>query len=613
MGRTHSIGMDELKVITQKADQLLRRRNVVRSATILVLLLAGCRSTSVEAAREPGEKIGGLTKESPDIAYIVDRVGPKSDHVRVRCLCRGEADGDTEFGIVAENAGIADPERSFANFSGRNGADEAVVETIGGARWRLRHAPGATIEISYDVRSGTEAIGATGDSFYRPIVRERLVHLLGETTFVRPMGIDHARYVDVAMEWVNFGDDWKLVSPFSRADALRPRSLAEFLHAPFVAGKDLAVHERMIDGHVLAVAIEKAPWGFTEADFVDHAERIMAAERRFFDDRGEPYFLITLIPCGEDRPDSIILGGTGLTNSFALFVTPRETLTLDTATPLSIAGLLAHELFHHWNGHLIQPRQPERLGYWFSEGFTDYYARRIQLAAGFMNVRDYVNDLNASLRRLWMNPKSTAENAVIDAEFWTDRDAADLPYQRGNAVALMLDRKIRSQTNAERSLDDFMKEMVAEARSDRGTLEWTTADMIERIERWTTREFADHVRRIVEKGELPNFDAAPFSPFFIRLDEDVPRFDPGFDIEKSRESGEVVGVRAGSKAASAGLSNGQKLLDLRIEHGAVETPIKLRVRVSDDKERSIEYLPHGATMKVPQLKLRDPFVKSSEI
>ena len=176
---------------------------------------------------------------------------------------------------------------------------------------------------------------------------------------------------------------WKVASSFSvepeeASDATT--TIHDFCQAVFLAG-ELRLLRRDIHGAPLWIAIAGTDWGFTDEAFADTAAKVVAAQRGFFADYAWPYFLISVIPVGRYNPRSTSKGGTGLTNSFAIFMTPKTGLALD-EDGRGVPWLLSHELFHLWNGHRYRLEEPDQLGYWFSEGFTDYYARRLLLRAG---------------------------------------------------------------------------------------------------------------------------------------------------------------------------------------------------------------------------------------
>jgi hypothetical protein len=53
--------------------------------------------------------------------------------------------------------------------------------------------------------------------------------------------------------------------------------------------------------------------------------------------------------------------------------------------------LFAHEAFHTWNPVQLGAVTPKDPIYWFTEGFTDYYARMLLLRASLMNKQQYAD------------------------------------------------------------------------------------------------------------------------------------------------------------------------------------------------------------------------------
>ena len=81
-------------------------------------------------------------------------------------------------------------------------------------------------------------------------------------------------------------------------------------------------------------------------------------------------------------------------------------------------------------------------------------------------------------------------------------------------------------------------------------------------------------------------------------------FDTGFDHERSIAEGRVVGVRAGSGAAQAGLVDGMKLASWSVSFGRADVPIEMRVRDGSAGERTISFLPRGEVVAGRRFRLR---------
>ena len=83
-------------------------------------------------------------------------------------------------------------------------------------------------------------------------------------------------------------------------------------------------------------------------DLRNDALAIIGTERKFFND-GQPWYLVSVHGGIHEDPRIFLGGGTGLTNSFAMFV--ASGLDFSNAEQREqFRWVLAHEYFHQWNG-----------------------------------------------------------------------------------------------------------------------------------------------------------------------------------------------------------------------------------------------------------------------
>lgn len=118
---------------------------------------------------------------------------------------------------------------------------------------------------------------------------------------------------------------------------------------------------------------------------------------------------------------------------------------------------MAHEMFHYWNGGNFLVGEPLSDLYWFSEGFTEYYASRSLVRTGVINSDTYLRKLERYFSRyfvtkkMWTAPQiSLVEAGKEKGENWL------LLYGGGATIAFILDIEIRHHTNNAKSLDDVM-------------------------------------------------------------------------------------------------------------------------------------------------------------
>jgi len=137
---------------------------------------------------------------------------------------------------------------------------------------------------------------------------------------------------------------------------------------------------------------------------------------------------------------------------------------------------MAHELFHYWNGNFfLVGEDPESL-YWFTEGFTEYYASLSLLRTGMIDEELYLKKLERYISRyivaksMWPVESTSFVNAGKEKhKNWL------LLYGGGATIALILDFEIRQATENRKNLDDVMFEL--KSRFGEKGLKITTKDV----------------------------------------------------------------------------------------------------------------------------------------
>lgn len=544
----------------------------------------------------------GPTGEPPDVESVVDaditvsfrRVDDRRVDVSLSTVA--PEDGVVVFAATEAWGGVSPCVDEIRDLHVVDAAGAALPTTRPDPnRWRVATTPGRRVRAVWTLRTPDERLKPDWGEHYRPLVDPTLFHAIGMVALVAPEHVQDGRPVRIAIRWSGF--DGETLSSFSRGPGPDVVELPfdRFRHAVFLAG-DVRVDERSLRGAPLRVAIHDERWSFTDNQFVDLAERVVRMEREFFDDWDHPPYLVSLIPIGADAELSFAYGGTGLTDSFALFMAPGATLAPGTVGVHGVRHLLAHECFHHWNGIDIEREAPEELAYWFSEGFTDYYARLLLWRNGYESLEQTAASLNRSIREYWTSPVRAAPNAAILEAFWTDKRVSDLPYRRGDLVAVVLDQEIRRRSNGARTLDDLMRALHAAAVERGETV--STESLLAEFARWTTPEVAARLRAVVVDGAPLELPAALDDPPLVRTTQLTGTFDLGFDVEASRQTRVITGVRPGSAAAAAGVADGMGLQGLTAYWNDVDRPVEIDV-VIDGEVRRIRYQPVRDPVEIP--------------
>lgn len=540
-----------------------------------------------------------LARGEPDLGVTLRvSAGPA---VHVSLVFRGGADGRTELNMQPNFAGVPNDGSAILDLrvTGAGGA-ERRVERRGPVTWSVGHEPAEALVVAYRLdASGAEGGVGTSPNDYRTRLTPELFQMHGEHGLLMPAGMTGPEPRRFRVSWEGLGAlGWGAMCSFGPGEGPFETEMsgAKFLHSVFMAGT-IRARVRTLHGNRVGFAFTGTGWGFEDDALIDAAMVIIGAQRDFFGDHSDPWFLVTLTPSGSARGGSFALGGTGVTNAFSMYANTGLSLEPDQPFRSRLLQLLSHEYFHTWNGGKLDSSSEEGTGYWFSEGFTNFYTRRMLKRAGLFTDEEVLQSLNEAVAGYMSNPERNAPAARVKEAFWSDPNVGMLPYQRGDMVALALDEHLRAKSGGARSLDDFMRDLVARAgRGEAFSVEWA----LRAVEREAGAEFAGVVRAAVVEGAdvpLPETLSDPAA----RLTRVQQRnFEPGFDLEAAQREKVIRGVREGGPAWRAGLRDGQTLRGMNVNSGGPGSPPSAEVTIDENgRARAIRFEPLSEPRSVP--------------
>lgn len=510
---------------------------------------------------------------------VTPRAGEIAD-VRMSLVFTGEEDGETAVILPNEWGGEAD---LWNNVSGLTLLSAGELADGDSANERLiRHEPGARIALQWRIipdRPGDP--DALAHDYYRPVVTEDYVHMIGHTVFIYPQNLTDYRFG----LWQNDNTEaWPLISDLQHEGE---PDAEDFLTSVIVAG-DFRLSEADIAGAPLRVAM-RGDIGFSDADFFSGVEGVLRANQTYWGTQGEP-FLVTALPL-ISQPNHSTLGGTNLADSFAFFAT-------DNGDAMTLLRILQHEHVHTWNpvrlGGFIEGSEEQIADYWFSEGFTDFLTQRAGVLGGVWDAQTAIANWNEALLEDSFSPVRGAPNSGIVGGFWSSAPYQRLAYHRGMVFAGLLDHLIRMHSNGSQDLDDVMfalretgEEGAPARRLTRVTQEVTGLDISELVER--------HIMQ-GEPVALPedSFGACGTVEQFER-----PRFVYGMEGLRN-EAGEfvLVSVDPDGPAAAAGFAPGMTF-EGRIggSYGNASVDSVFRVRLEDGTVTEMSYRPTDGSVE----------------
>jgi predicted metalloprotease with PDZ domain len=489
---------------------------------------------------------------------------------------RGDADGRTRIELPNEWAGARELWRAVSDVR----VQGATVSRPSPEAVELRHAPGAPLVLTYRVRQDFQGeLSAERGGAYRVSTLPDRFTAVGWALFATVEGREGA---PSTFAWGAIPQGWTVASDLDGKASLKGADLHDSV---LVGGAGLQIVERPAAGGTIRIAFQ-GDWRFDEERFGDLMGRIAQTSAEFWGDRGEDFF-VAMTPIRS--PDgATVQVGVGLGDAFSLWATPD-------VEEADLRHILAHEHLHTWfPGRLggVRTGPDEPLDYWLSEGFTEFFTLRILLRAGVYSLEDYARGYNRVLKAYAASPVREAPNRLVAERFFSDRFAADLPYQRGLLLATIWDAKLRVQSGGKSDLDDVVLRMASQAKGywNRGA----PANFKAAYAKTGGPSLEDDFRELVDGGRRLWVPEHAFAGCLAVTTRDVPMFDRGFDVAAtSRQDGVVAGVDESGPAFAAGLRNGMRIV-AREGGDNTDSRVDLIYRVKDGPaEKLIRYRPEG--------------------
>jgi predicted metalloprotease with PDZ domain len=504
---------------------------------------------------------------APTTTYAVS---PRFDHdaligLEIRVAFKAGPDGETRLSLPSRWMGrdglwrnLGELRVEGASALAEDGPDVRIV----------RSRPGQDLILSYIVRSAIDHDPSESDGYpAQPWVRPDWFYVDGQSALVT---IDGREAMPVRFVWRGWPADYRLASNLE--DAPEGRTVDQ---AMLIGGKDL----RIVRAGPVRLAVH-GRFAFDDDALAKELATILDAERGFFGDAPDAPYLVTASTIAAES--GAVFAGTGKAGGFAMVATPG--MTLD-----DLRVLLAHEIFHTWNparlGKVIGPR-----GYWFSEGFTDFYARRLLQRERLISPVQFLAIWNETLRGYDLSPLGTLTGEQAADRFWTDPGADKLAYQRGALLAVLWDQRLR---RAGSSLDGAL---LAQAAAFARRQDVPLADVFAEAASGLGVDVRDDIRDYIDRGVPITLPADAFGPCARVRQVTTPVFELGFAPQvDARGLMTVANLRPGSAAARAGLRDGTIVVEkLAGSNGDALQPYELRIKDRlEGAPRIVRFLPQG--------------------
>lgn len=449
-----------------------------------------------------------------------------------------------------------------------------IVNTDSPYKKKLMGTNKSGVVFQYDLVSDLAKRPIIKSMFNRPYISEKYLYLLGTNFLVFPH-FPNTSSGNFTFEFRNFPEDCLFVNSYGVSSKTNyTGTISKVVKSVFAAGSSQYLQYNKEANVVLL--------GSLKLDVKEISQFLRSVKT----------LMNTIIPIKNEgfvffypMDDYQISGSKGM-NSFRMYISKESTdLSMDKKE------LLAHELFHFLNPGELGTIRDEKL-YWFTEGFTDFYANWILYRIKEIDFKELVMNANKIFHRYYISPflNMTSEEMIVKRRKFPK--AQKIPYQQGFITALNWNAKIHKVTEGNANLDDFMR-MLYDLRK-RVNDEFHEKDIVEAFQKVTGLDISSDIDKI-KKGLTLEPVKGAFGENASLKKISISSFDPGFNLEKTFETRIITGVNPDGPAYKAGLRNGQKFKG----GGMLKEADKLAdINIEiDGKEKNIKYYPASKEKK----------------
>ena len=495
-GKTLELNSDarSMNIIVLAAPATGQLRQLVRESKLLRALGGQLPKHKELSPGEPWTRTGRT--QSP-VIYTVTI--PREDRRKAFVSCRMSTNDVLSLWMNNNGAPrIPNGHASFVhNLTAVDSAGNAIpIRNFGEARWKITPTENHPITLSYETILEHDKSDLPWGPDEAPYVTEDGAFWTGRALFIV------AEMNDIIVRF-DLPDGWRVSTPWlsvpDQTATFFLRHADELTEAFIFAGNHIEERAQAGDTEII-LALGTKMSGAGEL-LQKTSQELLNAYAKLFGGTVPGHTLIVINP--QDREHSFDGGVFGRSISMLMGDEPNKS-NIERWAPF-----IAHEVFHLWNGQVINCARQE---YWFSEGFTEHYANVISTRIGLIREQDFIRRLRGACESYYQNVGQVSIRQAGDSE---SRNSA-LQYQGGALVATSLDILIRKATNNTKSLDNLMRQMYQEF----GT---------------TGKKYTiEDVERIAYK--ITGKDHTPFFEKYVRGTEEIPLEETfrwmGLDLEK---------------------------------------------------------------------------------
>ncbi len=389
-----------------------------------------------------------------------------------------------------------------------------------------------------------------------------------------------ARNAPLRVSFSHVPAGWRIATPLASLPdgGFSAENYDRLVDSPFELGTFQESDFDESGGH-FRVIVDADPADYDMTKLTADLQKIVAAAISWMNDRPfDTYTFFYHFPRGA--------GGGGMEHAYSTAIELNANILKQSLYPFDTVS--AHEFFHLWNVKRIRPQTLEPVDYtkenytralWFSEGVTSTVENTIELRAGLLDEKGYLNVLGAEISELESRPAhltQSAEDSSLDAwlegnPYYRRPERSVSYYNKGALLGVALDLAVRQASHDRASL--------------REVLEWMNLHYARQGRLFNDSEGVREAAEAVSHADLGWFfskyvagtEEIPWDDFFravglhvATVTDNVP--DAGFIASRNFDGPMTVEeVTLGSPAERAGLQAGDTILELQGKPGGQES------------------------------------------
>jgi predicted metalloprotease with PDZ domain len=329
-------------------------------------------------------------------------------------------------------------------------------------RWMVETEDADIVQVSYRLYCNEESVRTN-------FVNHDYAVLNGAPTFITiPDRLNQEHIVKLEL-----ADGWKRSATSIKANdephSYTAENFDELVDSPIVAG-NINVYPFEAGGvqHQLVNIGEVGMWDGSQA--ASDLKKVVLAHQKIWGSVPYDRYLFLNVLSG---------GGGGLEHNFSTLVLSSRWSFREKGRYASWLSLCSHEFYHTWNVRRLRPKPLMKYDYenevytdglWIAEGITSYYQDLALVRAGLISKSKFMSGLSSEIQGV-QRTAGRKFQSLRDSSFDTwikfyrpdenSRNTRISYYSKGAVAAFLLDMKIRSLTDNEKSLDDVMRKMYS--------------------------------------------------------------------------------------------------------------------------------------------------------